>query len=351
MVDRSGGTTMPDTLPPRSWRKMLGPYSVPDARRAVLQLASTALPLLASAAVLLYGLEHGLWLALIFVVPAALFMVRLFIIQHDCGHGSYFGSNRLNNFLGRTIGVVTLMPYASWRRDHAGHHATCGNLDRRGIGDVTTLTVEEYKSRSPWRRLVYRMYRHPLVLFGVGPVYVLLVRYRIPTGHPLRDRRNWLSILGTDAAAGLIAFGLAALVGPLALLVGWGAVMLLSTTIGVWLFYIQHQFENTYWQASAQWDFHAAAFEGSSFYDLPRFLHWLTGSIGFHHIHHLASRIPSYRLRACFDENVELRCAKRLTLWGSVKAVRLTLWDEKRGRLVSFRQARQDDRGLRLSPA
>jgi acyl-lipid omega-6 desaturase (Delta-12 desaturase) len=325
----------------QAWRRILTPYSRPDRRRAVLQLFTTALPLLVCASAILWGLARGIWPVLVLALPAALFVVRFFMIQHDCGHGSYFRSTWMNNLLGRFLGVVTMMPYATWRHDHAVHHATSGNLARRGVGDVTTLTVAEYRARSGWQRLLYRLYRHPLVLFGLGPAYVLLVRYRLPFARRFGDRRAWLSIFGTNAAAAAAAAGLAMLVGPIAVLVGWGTVLLLATAIGVWFFYVQHQFEDTYWQHAADWDFHAAALEGSSFYDLPRLLHWLTGSIGFHHIHHLASKIPNYRLRACFQENPELRRVKRLTLGESLRSVRLALWDEERRKLVTFRQATQ----------
>lgn len=322
----------------QAWRKLLAPYAKPDARHAAMQLATTALSLLASAAALFWCLSQGFWPALVLALPAALFIVRLFIIQHDCGHGSFFRSGPLNDAIGRVLGVVTMMPYSKWRRDHASHHATCGDLARRGIGDVTTLTVAEYRASSRWRRLAYRLYRHPLVMFVVGPAFVLLL-YRLPMTNPLRDRRNWLSMLGTDAGAAALGGGIVLLIGPIAFLAGWATVMLIASTIGVWLFYVQHQFEDTYWRRGDDWDFHAAALEGSSFYDLPRVLHWLTGSIGYHHIHHLASRIPNYRLRACFEANPEVQRARRVTLWSSLKSVRLALWDEDAGKLVSFRQA------------
>jgi omega-6 fatty acid desaturase (delta-12 desaturase) len=323
----------------RSWRRILAPYTQPDRKRATIQLLTTALPLLACAGVMLWGLAEGIWPLLALAIPAAFFVVRAFMIQHDCGHGSFFRSAWVNDAVGSALGVLTLMPYGAWRRDHAVHHATSGHLDRRGVGDVTTLTVAEYRARSTWQRLLYRIYRHPVVLFGIGPAYVLLVRYRLPFGKRLGDRRAWLSILGTNAAASAAAAVLAVFIGPIEVLAGWGTVMLLATAIGVWFFYVQHQFEDTYWHRGANWDFHAAAVEGSSFYDLPGLLHWLTASIGFHHIHHLASKIPNYRLRACFKENPELHRAKRLTLWTSLKSVRLALWDEERGKLVSFREA------------
>lgn len=326
-------------LPFAAWRQRLAAYAKPDASRAVVQLLNTALPFAASMAVLLYGLNHGYWIAGAFALPAALFVVRLFIIQHDCGHGSFFASRRANDMVGMVLSVLTLMPYTSWRRAHAVHHATAGNLDRRGTGDVTTLTVAEYLSQPAWRRFYYRMYRHPLMLFGVGPVYILLIKYRFPFRTSIRDWQNWASILGTDVAVAAVIGGASLIVSPVMFVIAWSAVLLLATAIGMWLFCIQHQFEDTYWEHSADWDFHAAALEGSSFYDLPGILRWLTGSIGLHHIHHLACKIPNYRLQACFKQNPELQHAKRLTLWGSVKSVRLALWDEERRKLVSFLQA------------
>ena len=324
-----------------SWQQRLAPYCKPEAPRALRQLFFTSLPFLASMAALLYAMSHGVWFALALALPAAVFLVRLFIIQHDCGHGSFFRSRRTNETLGLILSIFTMMPYSAWRHTHAVHHAHAGNLDERGIGDVTTLTVREYQLQSRWKRFRYRIYRHPLVLFGIGPAYLLFVRYRVPLGRELRDRRHWLSIVGTDLAAAASAVGLSAIVGIGPFLLAWSTVLLLATSLGVWFFYVQHQFVDTYWADGATWEFRAAATEGSSYYDLPRFLHWLTGSIGFHHIHHLASKIPNYRLRACFEANSEFQRAKRVTLWGSVKSVRLSLWDEERRELISFRQARR----------
>lgn len=320
---------------------------------AMAQLLTTGLLLLAAMAALILGLGRGIWPALIFAAPAALFLVRLFVIQHDCGHGSFFRSRRVNDRLGRALGVLTLMPYGFWRRTHAVHHATSGNLDRRGTGDVTTLTVKEYLSQPRWRRLRYCLYRHPLVLLGVGPAYLLLIRYRIPTGNPLRNWDSWLSILGTNAVATAMVAGAALVVGVGVFLLAYGVVLLLATSIGVWLFYIQHQFEDGYWEAEPQWAFRAAALQGSSFYDLPRVLHWLTGSIGFHHIHHLASKIPNYHLRACFADTPAFQQVERLSIWDGFKCLRLALWDEETRKLVSFRYvaryghfpARQSRRG------
>ena len=334
-----GSDAFSPELSAKALRKRLACYAKPDAGRAVRQIVVTTGLLATSMALLFWGLAQGFWPALLCALPAAFFLVRLFIIQHDCGHGSYFRSPRLNNAVGRAIGVATTIPYSAWRRDHAAHHAGCGNLDRRGIGDVRTLTVAEYRSRSSWRRLAYRLYRHPLVLFVLGPLYLLLVRYRVPMVSPFADQRNWISIVGTDAAVAGLATGLAVLIGPLAFMAGWGTMQLVAMIVGVWFFYVQHQFKDTYWQLGTKWEFHTAGMHGSSFYDLPHWLDWLTGSIGLHHIHHLASRIPNYRLRRCLKENSELHSVNRVTLWESFKTVRLTLWDENTQKLVSFRQA------------
>jgi omega-6 fatty acid desaturase (delta-12 desaturase) len=262
------------------------------------------------------------------------------MIQHDCGHGSFFRRRWANNCLGRMIGVLTLTPYAFWRRRHALHHAGSGNLDRRGIGDITTLTRTEYLASSAWRRALYRLYRHPVVMFVIGPVYVFWIRHRIPSGNPRREWRSWISVLGTNIAiaATMVAF---VETGCGAFLLAYVPTVLMAGVIGVWLFYIQHQFEDTYWEAGTQWDFHAAALRGCSFYDLPRPLHWLTCHIGLHHIHHLSSKIPNYRLRECFEQNPTLQGVRRVGLWESLGCARLAIWDEDSKKLVSIRDVRQ----------
>lgn len=332
-----------DNDAPGSWRDIIAAHAKPDTRRGILQLVNTALPFLALTAALIYGVYRGFWPAFALAVPAAALLVRLFMIQHDCGHGSFFRARWANNLVGRVLGVITLTPYAFWRRRHAVHHATSGNLDRRGTGDITTLTVREYLALPRWRRFMYRVYRHPLVLFGIGPSFLFLISHRIPTGNPFRGAaRSWLSVLGTNAA-------IAALIVPVVLLVGVGPfvvaytpVFLAAASIGVWLFYVQHQFDDVYWAPAQSWKFHDAAIEGCSFYDLPRVLHWVTANIGFHHIHHLSSKIPNYRLRDCFEQNAELRRAKRLTLISSLRCARLAVWDEERRELIAFRQIRRN---------
>jgi omega-6 fatty acid desaturase (delta-12 desaturase) len=323
-----------------TWRAMVTPYMKPDTRRALIQLLTTGLPFLVVMAAMLVALDNGILMAMLLFPVGAVLLVRLFMFQHDCGHGSFFASRWANELLGGVLGVLTLTPYVAWRRDHAIHHASMGNLDRRGVGDVTTLTLPEYLALPGWRRLAYQLYRHPLVLFGIGPVYLFLISNRIPTGNPRHCWRNWLSVLGTNAALVAILTTLVLTLGPAAVLLGWLPVVILAATIGVWLFYIQHQFEDTYWEPRGRWDFRAAALQGASFYDLPRPLHWMTGNIGFHHIHHLSSKIPNYRLRECHEVNPTFHSAPRLTLWNSLKCARLALWDVDHQHLISFRKLR-----------
>jgi len=282
------------------------------------------------------SLEYGYWLTLLLAVPAAGVLVRLFVIQHDCGHGSLFRSRFANDLAGRIIGVITLTPYDYWRRTHAAHHATSGNLDRRGVGDITTLTVGEYLALSRWGRLAYRLYRHPIVLFGIGPIYLFILKHRLPLDMPMRSG-VWRNLLATNVGIVALVVVLAMLVGPAEFLMVQLPIILFSSSTGVWLFYVQHQFEDAYWKRDCTWSFHLAALRGSSYYRLPRLLRWFTADIGLHHIHHLCSRIPNYRLQDCFDAHPELADAPRLTLAASLRCARLSLWDEATGRMIRFR--------------
>ena len=289
---------------------------------------------------ILAGVDRGVWAATALTPAAALLLVRLFAIQHDCGHYAFFSSRRANDVLGVLIGIVTLTPYTSWRKSHGLHHATSGNLDRRGFGDIKTLTVREYQASPRGRRFAYRLYRHPLVLFGLGPAWQFFIRHRVPLPGTMGDPRAWVnSLISNFGVAALLATGWLAL-GWEPLLLGWLPAMLLAALIGVWLFYVQHQFDGTYWEKARAWDFEAAAVKGCSLYDLPRLLHWATGHLGFHHIHHLSSRIPNYRLRECFERHPELQNVTRLTFAESLRCSRLALWDEARRRLVSFAEIR-----------
>ncbi len=288
--------------------------------------------------------DYAYWITLLLAMPAAGFLVRLFIIQHDCGHRSYFRSRRANDVVGRAISVITLTPYDYWRRAHAEHHASSGNLDSRGIGDINTLTAAEYRALPGWRRLVYRLYRHPLVLFGIGPVYLFVIKHRLPRDLPLIRTGLWRSIMVTNLAIAAAVAGLALLIGPVAMIKVHLPLVMLGSAIGVWLFFIQHQFEDTYWRRAGQWDFVQAALCGSSYYLLPNILQWMTGHIGLHHIHHLSSKVPNYRLRECLDEIPSLGDVRPLTLLSSLKCARLALWDENRQKLIGFRDA------VRLAP-
>jgi len=325
-----------------SWRKLLAPYKSASLGRALFQLLNTALPLLLLWVLMARSLDHSYLLTLLLAVPAAGLLVRLFIIQHDCGHGAFFPSRRANQALGAVLGVVTLVPYGYWRRTHAIHHATSGNLDERELGDVHTLTVREYLALPRWRRLLYRLYRNPFVLFGVGPAFQFILKHRFPFDIPWSWKREWKSVLWTNVA-------LAATVGALGLTLGWRTlalvhlpIVLLSGTVGVWLFYVQHQFEETYWDRKDAWDFYRAGAHGSSFYDLPAVLHWFTGNIGYHHIHHLNHRIPFYRLPAAMKHFPELQSPGTTTLRPAdiARCLRLKLWDPKRDQLITLAQHR-----------
>jgi len=260
------------------------------------------------------------------------------MIQHDCSHGSFFRHRHVNDWVGRVIGVVTLAPYDFWRHTHAIHHASSGHLERRGIGDVDTLTVQEYLSLSFWGRLRYRAYRNPLVMFGIGPVYLFILQYRLPVGLFRHGWQPWLSTMATNVAIAAAAAALIWFIGVWPFLLVQLPITLLAGLIGVWLFYVQHQFEMTFWAREGGWSFEEAALYGSSYYDLPGILRWFTANIGMHHVHHLCSRIPFYRLPRVLRDHPELRAVSRLTLLQSFQCVRLGLWDEGRRRLISFRE-------------
>jgi acyl-lipid omega-6 desaturase (Delta-12 desaturase) len=322
------------------WGRTLEPYRRHDDGRGAIELIITFVPFaafwVASWAAYSYGLP---WLSLLLAVPGGAFLVRLFMIQHDCGHGSFVSNKRMGDWIGRIIGVLTLTPYDVWKRTHAVHHATCGNLDRRGIGDITTLTVREYGSLSPFRRFAYRVYRHPLVLFGLGPSYLFFIQQRLPVGLMSSGWRPWLSTQGTNLAIAAVAAGFVWWMGAGAFLFVHVPIVIFGATAGVWLFYVQHQFERTSWEHSDRWSYAHAALHGSSYYALPPALHWLTANIGVHHVHHLCSRVPYYKLSSVVRDYPQLREIGRLGLGESFRAVRLTLWDEDRLKLVSFADA------------
>ena len=323
----------------RNWTQILARYRSPNDARSIFEIAVTLVPLAGLWVLAWAALHFGYWwLSLLLAVPAAGFLVRLFMIQHDCGHGAFFRHRLANDWVGRVIGVLTLTPYDFWRRTHALHHASSGHLERRGIGDIDTLTVREYLARSFWGRLGYRLYRHPLVMFGIGPAYLFVLQQRLPVGLFRGGWQPWLSTMATNLAIAVVVAGLIRFIGVGPFLLVHLPIMLLAGSIGVWLFYVQHQFEMTFWAHDGEWTFQEAALRGSSHYDLPRILRWFTANIGVHHVHHLCSRIPYYRLPRALREYPELRGMSRLTLLQSFRCVRLVLWDESRRRLISFRE-------------
>lgn len=325
----------------RNWGQTLRGYRKADAVRASYELAVTLIPFVLAWALLLFAWENGHgWLYALLLLPAAGLLVRLFMVQHDCGHGSFFPHKGANDSLGRILSVATLTPYDHWRRSHAAHHAASGNLERRGIGDIYTLTVAEYLARSRTGRLRYRLYRHPSVMFGIGPLYLFLLQNRLPIGYMRSGWMPWLSTMATNVAIVGTAGAMISAIGLPAFLAVHAPIVLLASAAGVWLFYVQHQFERTHWATSARWNAQDAALYGSSHYDLPRPLRWLTANIGIHHVHHLASRIPYYRLPEALRNHPELRGGRRLTLRQSLGGLRLALWDEEHGRLVSFKELR-----------
>jgi omega-6 fatty acid desaturase (delta-12 desaturase) len=308
----------------------------------VVEIAITLGPLSAIWALAWAAYYFGFWwISLLLALPGSGFLVRLFMIQHDCGHGAFFRHRLANDWVGRVLGVLTLTPYDYWRRTHAIHHACSGHLDRRGIGDVDTLTVREYLALSLLGRLRYRAYRHPLIMFGLGPAYLFILQQRLPVGM-LRDGwQPWLSTMANNVAIAAVAGGLIWCIGIKPFLLVHLPIVLLGGSIGVWLFYVQHQFETTYWARNGDWSFQTAALNGSSHYDLPVVLRWFTANIGLHHIHHLSSRIPYYRLMQVLRDYPELQGTSRVTLLQGFRCVRLALWDEGRRRLISFRDVTQ----------
>ncbi|WP_042251107.1 fatty acid desaturase [Paracoccus sp. PAMC 22219] len=324
----------------KEWVQILAKYREPSTRRSVWELLATIVPFLALWALAWAALSVSYWLAVPIALINGLFLVRIFCIQHDCGHASFFHNRKVQDWIGRGLGVLTLTPYDVWRRTHSLHHAQHGNLDERGIGDVMTLTVGEYRSRGRFGRLMYRLYRHPLVLFVLGPSYLFLLQNRLPLGLMRAGWRFWASALGTNLALALILGTMIWFAGPMPVLLIFLPTTIVAGTVGVWLFYVQHQFEETHWANGDEWQLHDAALAGSSHYILPQPLRWLSANIGVHHVHHLYSRIPFYRLPEILRDHHELASAQRLTLRESLRSVNLHLWDEKRRRLVSFREAR-----------
>jgi omega-6 fatty acid desaturase (delta-12 desaturase) len=337
--------------PPSYWRETLAPYSRPNLRKSLLDIATSIVPYLALTAAMYAVRGVSAWLVLALAIPASGFLVRTFIVFHDCTHGSFLPSRKWNARVGMLAGLLVYSPFHSWRYEHAVHHATAGDLDSRGTGDVETLTVAEYLGRSRGRRLEYRLFRNPLIMLGVGPIWALMIEPRmVPKWARKRFARH---ILATDVVLFVV-------IGALVALFGWQAVLLvqlptamLAGATGIWLFYVQHQFEDVYWENKGEWNYAAAALEGSSYLKLPKVLQFFSGNIGLHHVHHLSARIPNYNLQAAHDENPVFHQVPVLTGWEGVKALRLKLYDEDSNRLIGWNELREvrTERNATRTPA
>lgn len=324
----------------RQWINKLKSYRAPSLSRSSFELAVTIIPFIALWAAAVWVSAFSFWLALPICILGGGFLVRMFLIQHDCSHSAFFKSRRANMWTGRLIGIFTLTPFDAWQRSHLIHHGEHGNLDTRGVGDIQTLTIDEYNARDWLGRLMYRLYRSPAVLFGIGPIFIFLFHHRLPIGFMNKGVRYWISSMATNVALLAIMIGGSWLLGWLPFLMTYLVMATVAATGGVWLFYVQHQFEDTVWETSEEWQVHDAALYGSSHYVLPPLLRWMTANIGIHHVHHLYSRIPFYRLPAVLRDHPPLAKIQRITLMESFATVRLKLWDAKNKRLVSFREAK-----------
>jgi acyl-lipid omega-6 desaturase (Delta-12 desaturase) len=338
-ADAPSAPDAPSALEPADWNKTLAPYACSSPRRSALDIATSVVPYIALWVLMYLSLSVSYWLTLALAIPAAGFAVRSFIVFHDCTHGSFMGSKRANAWVGTIVGVLVFQCFRSWKLEHAIHHATAGDLDRRGVGDVDTITLAEYKSKGRLGRLAYRLFRNPLVMFGIGPFVAMLIVPRIPEKGMRPRVRN--SILATNAA-------LIVLIGALCWLMSWQAfleiqipVLMISGATGIWLFYVQHQFEDAYWESAEHWSYADAALRGSSYLRLPKVLQFFTGNIGLHHVHHLSARIPNYNLQRAHDDNPIFHEVPVLSLVDGLRAVRLKLYDEDQGRMVTWAQARQ----------
>jgi len=326
------------------WYKASARFARPEYLIAIRQTLTTLIPYLLLMALMVHTVqaEYSYWITLALSVPAAGLFARIFIFFHDCTHGSFLPSPRWNRNVGYLFGILTFTAFHDWRRSHAGHHITAGDLDRRGMGDMTTMTVEEYLSAPPLKRLAYRLYRHPLILLGIGPLYYFLLRNRYPS--PGAKKIDFISVIFTNLAIAAIIVAASLTIGFRTYLLVQLPVLILAATLGVWLFYNQHQFQGVYWARHDQWDPWRVAMEGSSFYKLPSVLQWFTGNIGFHHVHHLRPGIPNYHLQECYEGIQELLAIKPLTIRASMGSLRLNLYDEQQRRMVSFRSVKGHQR-------
>ncbi|AYJ90629.1 fatty acid desaturase [Bacillus safensis] len=332
-------TTSTNTQQQATLRKQVGQFSGADSKKSIIQLFNTFIPFLGLWFLAYYSLNISYLLTLFFAVIAAGFLVRVFIIFHDCCHQSFFKQKPLNHLFGFLTGVLTLFPYLQWQRDHSIHHATSSNLDKRGTGDIWLLTVKEYQEASAWTKFRYRFYRNPFVMFILGPIFVFLLKNRFNVKNA-RKKERWNTYF-TNVSIIALAAATCLLFGWQEFLLVQGPIFLISGSIGVWLFYVQHTFEDSYFEADEHWNYVQAAVEGSSFYKLPKLLQWLTGNIGYHHVHHLSPRVPNYLLEHAHDQSEPLQNVPTITLKTSLESMKFRLWDEETKAFVTFREARQ----------
>lgn len=327
------------------WKEVVAKYQQPALQRSLWQLINTLVPYGALWYLMHLSLSVSYWLTGVLALLAGAFLVRVFVLFHDCGHGSFFKSPKANDILGFITGVLCFTPYYHWRWEHALHHASAGDLDRRGKGDVWTLTVQEYLEASGWKRLSYRLARNPLVMLVAAPLFLFLIKQRFASNKAGRRERN--SVSWTNLALVAMAAGLTCVFGLKAYLLLQLGILMVAGAAGVWLFYVQHQFEGVYWERRQEWDYCAAALRGSSFYKLPKVLQWFSGNIGFHHIHHLSPRIPNYNLEKCHRAEPLFQTVKPVTLFASFRALTFRLWDERRRKLVGFGAVKNRPPGAR----
>ena len=320
----------------RSWEKVIMKYNQPDLKKSIWQICNSVIPYLFMWYIMYRSLQYPYWITLLLSLVASGFLIRIFIIFHDCGHRSFFISKSANNVVGMIMGILAFTPYYKWHNQHRTHHATSGNLDKRGIGDVWTMTVNEYLESSRWNRFLYRSFRNPFILFILGPLLVVFVQNRIAGKKLIKQEK--LNIYFTNIMVLIMAVLISLLIGIKAYLLIQLPVILISHSMGLWLFYIQHQFDDVSWERENKWDYKISAIRGSSFLKLPSILQWFTGNIGFHHVHHLSSRIPNYYLEKCHYENEIFKEVKPIVLLSTFRALTLGLWDESKRRMISFRK-------------
>lgn len=332
-------TTPTSQLTNLSWKEITAKYQNPDWRRSLWQTVNSLLPYFILWYLMYQSLAISYWITIGLAIIAAGLLIRIFIISHDCGHGSFFHSRKANAMLGSITSLLIFTPYYRWKHEHAVHHASAGNLDERGIGDIWTLTVKEYREASRWKKIGYRFYRNPVVMLTIGPLFIFLIKYRFTRSKSSKRERNSNNRTNIALLAFIILISLT--IGLKSFILIQAPIFIFASAAGVWLFYVQHQFEGVYWERKEEWDYVTVALEGSSFYKLPKILQWFTGNIGFHHIHHLSPRIPNYFLEKCHKENAIFHKVKHVTLWSSLKSITYRLWDEENRKMVGYRYLRK----------